>query len=75
MYWTNTDSLRNSNDDHSHHANSQQRPAKRWGQSCVAAHNKLYIIGGYEGMNLAMPINMIIDQYSYRSIPWRCMGI
>jgi hypothetical protein len=50
----------NHGDPASHSSNHQQvpgntsrkaplRPAKRWGQASVAAHNKLYIIGGYEG--------------------------
>ncbi|CDW71485.1 kelch repeat [Stylonychia lemnae] len=51
MYWINPDQLRNTDDSISHNQSSV-KPAKRWGQSCVAAHNKLYIIGGYEGSYL-----------------------
>lgn len=32
----------------------EMRPQKRWGQAAVSAHNRLYIIGGYEG-NSAIP--------------------
>jgi hypothetical protein len=28
------------------------KPQQRWGQSCVSANNKAYIIGGYEGQYL-----------------------
>jgi hypothetical protein len=24
-------------------------PEKRWGHACVAAYNKMFIIGGYQG--------------------------
>ena len=27
-------------------------PVKRWGHASVAAHNKMYIIGGYQGNNI-----------------------
>lgn len=26
-------------------------PVERWGHASVAAHNKMYIIGGYQGNN------------------------
>jgi hypothetical protein len=27
-------------------------PVERWGHASVAAHNKMYIIGGYQGNNI-----------------------
>lgn len=46
--WLNIDTLLSSDDSQPHRIQSK-KPQQRWGQACVVAHNKIYIIGGYEG--------------------------
>ena len=51
MYWLNIDTLRNIEDPIStQYQHQRTKPTQRWGQACVNAHNKLFIIGGYEGI-------------------------
>jgi hypothetical protein len=47
MYWINIDTLKSNDASASHSSNT--KPTNRWGQACVNANNRLYIIGGYEG--------------------------
>lgn len=69
MYsWLNIDTLLQCEDNQSQsQRNSFKKPQKRWGQSCVAAHNKVYIIGGYEGnfqtLSSSISYNLLIGQY------------
>ena len=57
MYWISADSLRNIDN-----GRDNVDPKQRWGQSCVQAHNKLYIIGGYDGKKLS-DFNLMTGQY------------
>ena len=76
MYWINSDSLTNSGDDHNHSSDIvKTRPAKRWGQSCVTAYNKLYIIGGYEGMSINTFKSELIFLNFHRFLSRRCVGV
>jgi len=52
MYWLNVDQLKGSVDCPSPNLASNSQPQPRWGQTCVSANNRIYIIGGYEGKSL-----------------------
>lgn len=50
MYWLNIDQLKTSVDSPSSlELQETSKPQQRWGQSCVSANNRIYIISGYEG--------------------------